>query len=895
MTPATRNGASARGRVRRFLLRRSHGARVVSSTALAIAVALSIVLGSLPVAAFTTTTITIDGSFDDWIGVRADTDNVVRDTQIPDDPDYPGQPDRDVYLVGTTYDDEYLYFSWRRTAGGTKAITFGAYLDYEGDGLLQDTDRVVVWTVSTGGPYASYTNGGAMILKYNQARLDGALYHPEGDPMRDTHRTGVPSGDGETPDGWADKQSGEYVPQEIMDAYLSPNGDGIECEARVAWSDLGVEPGYPFAIHFAAGNGPAWGEKNKPSITYKSIGGGRYLEENRGQVEDNVEPIMYLLDRGVTISPDNADGGAPGEAITYSHTISNDGNTAETFDLAALTNLPGWTVSITDTAGNPISAVTLAADTTQDILVHVTIPTDAPSGTQAITTVTATSQSDPGVSDSATDTTRVGLVTVTPNQSGTMAPGQTISYVFDVQNNTGASGQFDLAVLSSLGWPYTITDMDDNPITSVLLGIDEMAQVKVNVTVPAGTSPGTQDVTRLTATLNGSPAVTSSATGTTTAAVGLTIEPDNTGYAGAGTTIQYTHTITNSWPTERDVTLSYASSQGWPVTFWEPDGVTQITGPIEVGANGATRDVIVRIAVPPGAATNAVDTTTVTATTVSGGTTYTETATDTTTVRRLTTYADGGYVNQADEFRIGDVVYSRATGLKPGDDVYFVWYGPDGQVRTSSLRTVDTQGMAFDEYTTLEGQPTGAWYVELYSSRDVLLERTPFTVTFDAEITELSATDAPGVGEDVAVSSSVVNNNTSTITDSTMTYVIWWDSNGDGTFGAGDIYIDDTGAPITWDGTSPVDPTHVTTGITVAGGNTWDEPMPWTVSNSLFPNQGTYRVTATWTTTGGTVIDEATTEFYSIPTLGLPLFALTMAGAAYVLWRRRTVAGGEAS
>ncbi|MBN2848390.1 MAG: hypothetical protein JXP72_08075, partial [Coriobacteriia bacterium] len=94
MTPATINGAATRRRARRFLLRRSHRSRAVASAALSLAVATSIVLGPLPGAAFTTTTITIDGNFDDWIGVRADTDNVVRDTQIPDDPDWPGQPDR---------------------------------------------------------------------------------------------------------------------------------------------------------------------------------------------------------------------------------------------------------------------------------------------------------------------------------------------------------------------------------------------------------------------------------------------------------------------------------------------------------------------------------------------------------------------------------------------------------------------------------------------------------------------------------------------------------------------------------------------------------------------------------------------------------------------------------
>ena len=421
--------------------RRGTSARLL----LAVVLLANLVTLPAPSSAFTTTTITIDANFSDWIGVRADPDNVVADTQLPDDPDWPGQPDRDVYIVGTTYDEEYLYFSWRRTAGGTKAITFGAYLDYQGDGLLQDGDKVVVWTVSTGGPYASYANGSADILHYHQARnSNGSLYHPVGDPMRDTHRIGVPTGDGETPDGWAVANDGHDVPRKTMDAYLSPNGDGIECEARVAWSDLGVAPGHPFAIHFAAGNGPAWGVKNKPSVTYKSIGGGRYLEEDRGQVEDNIEPIMYILDRGVSVVPDNSGGGTAGTTVTYTHTITNNGNVTETFGLSALSSR-GWGVTITDTGGNPISSVTLARDASTTVLVNVAIPGGAVNGTQDVTTLTATAQSNPGVSDSAADITRVGLVTVSPDRVGMMAPGQTIEYSFTVQNNTSAYGVFDLA------------------------------------------------------------------------------------------------------------------------------------------------------------------------------------------------------------------------------------------------------------------------------------------------------------------------------------------------------------------------------------------------------------------------------------------------------------------
>jgi len=853
------------------------------------ALALVTLLAPAPGSAFTTTTIVIDAAFSDWIGVRADPDNVVADTQLPDDPDWPGQPDRDVYLVGTTYDSEYLYFSWRRTAGGTKALTFGAYLDYQGDGLLQDGDKVVVWTVSTGGPYASYANGSADILHYHQARnQDGSLYHPAGDPMRDIHRLGTPTGDGETPDGWAVANDGHDVPLKVMDGYLSPNGDGIECEARVAWSDLGVQPGHPFAIHFAAGNGPSWGVKNKPSVDYKPIGGGRYLEENRGQIEDNIEPIMYVLKRGVAVAPNNAGGGLAGSTVIYSHTVTNMGNTAETFDLTALSS-QGWTVSITDAGGTPISSVALASNGSATVLVHVSIPPGAPQGTQDITTITATSRSDGGVSDSATDTTRVGLVTVSPNRAGTMAPGQTIEYEYSVQNNTSSAGVFNLTTSSTLGWISTITDAGGNSITSVNLAPGASQTVKVRVQVPGGATLGQQDITTLRATLQGDPAVTSSATGTTTVADGLSITPDLTGYGGAGTFVQYTHTVTNSWPVSRVVAISGTSAHGWPLTFFAADGVTPITQ-VTVGPYGASETVIARIAVPSGTATGTTDDAIIRA---QSGVVW-DTATDRTIVRGLATYDDGGFVNQDDEFALGEPVFARATGLRPGDYAYFVWRDANGAiVRTSPDRKVDTQGAAFDSITTLDSQPPGGWSVELHAQGGALLEISYFTVTYDAEITGVTATDAPGLGEDVAVTSSVANHNTAAISNSLMTYVIWWDSDGSGTLGAGDIYIDDTGAPVTWDGVTPIEPTHITFGINVAGGGTWTESVPWTVNNVQFPNQGTYRVTATWRTEDALLIDTKTTEFYSIPTLGWPLFGLMLGGAVWGLWRRRRHIGGE--
>ncbi|MDH4139738.1 MAG: hypothetical protein OEV43_04130, partial [Coriobacteriia bacterium] len=571
---------------------RSRAGRALERATLVFVVLASIVplaLRAPESAALTSSTITIDGNFDDWIGVRADSDNVAFDTQVPDDPDWPGQPDRDLFYVNSTFDDDYLYFCWRRTAGGVKAISFGAYLDLDGDALLQDTDRVVVWTVSDPAqptPAAGNYDATGRIVHYNQARDGlGDLVYPDGDPMEhygppptsmqnppapdwQDYRHEIPNGDGNTPDGWAlgDPSWGEDYPLETMDAFMDPVS-GIECEARVAWSDLGFGPeDIPprISIHFFSGNGEAAGVANKTSLwpdDYRVVSG-KILESNRGQVEDNVKSLYWLSTKGLSVSPDNISGAAPDTTVVYEHTIANSGNAEDTFDLTAVSS-QGWTVEIVDGGGSAISTVTLSAETSTTVYVRVTVPADAANGTEDVTVLTATSQTDPEVTDSATDTTLVGAVTVMPNQSGSMAPGETIEYTYTVSNNGGVSGVFDLSTTSTLGFPNSVTDAFGNPLSSVSLASTESTTVVVRVSVPSTATIGTQDVMRLTATEQTDSAITSNATGTTTVRDGLTIAPDREAYGGANTWVQYTHTVTNSWPTSRTISLTAVSSQGW--------------------------------------------------------------------------------------------------------------------------------------------------------------------------------------------------------------------------------------------------------------------------------------------------------------------------------------------
>ncbi|GAB4277278.1 MAG: hypothetical protein Kow0056_08590 [Coriobacteriia bacterium] len=883
-----------------------------------VAVAVGLALPAIRAGALTSTTITIDGQFDDWAGVRADPDNVALDTQIPTDPDWPGQPDRDLYYVNATYDDEYLYLCWRRTAGGVKAITFGAYIDLDGDGLLQeDRDVVVAWTVSdpvSEEPSQQNYDEQGRILAYYQARDDqGDLIYPEGDPMDhygppptdqqnppdpnwQDYRHEVPNGDGNTPDGWAigAPQYDEYYPSKPMDAYLD-YVSGIECEARVAWSDLGfsedqVPP--PIAIHFVSGNGEDFGTPNKPSLwpdDYKNTAG-RLEEQNQGQVEDNVRGLYWLLGRGVSVEPDRVGSASADTTVTYTHTLTNQGNSSDVFALD-VSSSQGWNVTYTLPDGSTPATVALGANESTTVVVHVGVPPGAANGTHDVTVLTATSQADASVTDSASDTTYVGDVTVTPDQAASVPPSTVVTYTHTITNNKGTSAVYDLTTSSVQGWTVGLYDSGGSAITSVSLAAGESTTVVLTVAVPSSAATGTQDVTKLRATDRSDPTTYDEARDTTTVRDGLVIAPDRSAFGGAGTTVSYRHTITNSWPTTRAIDVSASSSEGWDVRVYAEDGVTEVTS-VTVGPYGATEDVIVRVFIPTDATASDTDTTTVTASV--GG--YSDTATDVTTVTQLATYDSPGYVNQTSDFVLGDTVYARGMGLGGYREVFFVWYDDDGTlVRTSPDLRVDAQEMAFDEYTTTENDPVGSgWTVKVFEAgddpdTDPPIESVLFTVSYDAQITLLSATDAPSIGSTTTVDCTVHNSNNTTITASTITYVVWWDVDGDGAFGAGDIYMDSDGAPHTWDGFSSVS-SHVTTGVTVPGGADWSDTS-WYMSNTQFPNQGTYKVTATWTDSGGDLIDEATAEFYSIPTLGWPLFSfVAIVGVAY-MWRRARTPG----
>jgi len=110
-----------------------------------------------------------------------------------------------------------------------------------------------------------------------------------------------------------------------------------------------------------------------------------------------------LASYGVSLSPaaDSASG-SPGADVLYTLTVTNTGNTSDYFDLSVSGAV--WTTTIA-----PMTVGPLAAGTSQEITVSVSIPDDASNGTTDTATVTAVSQGDTTATATASLTTTASV------------------------------------------------------------------------------------------------------------------------------------------------------------------------------------------------------------------------------------------------------------------------------------------------------------------------------------------------------------------------------------------------------------------------------------------------------------------------------------------------------
>ncbi|HKM24789.1 MAG TPA: NEW3 domain-containing protein, partial [Corynebacterium sp.] len=120
---------------------------------------------------------------------------------------------------------------------------------------------------------------------------------------------------------------------------------------------------------------------------------GSKLETISTDVEIDGVGVVY----GVELSPDQAKDGLVGTDVSYTLTVTNSGNVADSFTLT----VDGiWAATV-----DPVTTQSLAPGESATLEVIVTVPDDAEAGDVDLTTVTATSVGDDSVSDTAQLTT----------------------------------------------------------------------------------------------------------------------------------------------------------------------------------------------------------------------------------------------------------------------------------------------------------------------------------------------------------------------------------------------------------------------------------------------------------------------------------------------------------
>lgn len=439
-----------------------------------------------------------------------------------------------------------------------------------------------------------------------------------------------------------------------------------------------------------------------------------------------------------------------GTTVIFKHTLRNDANTADSFNLAYSGAPTGWVCRLAQTDGTPLSGAVgpFAAGATFDFQLECTVPASYTSGSALSLSVSATSVSDSSKSDATTDT--VGAVALgyaldlaahgnagdgnAANDnpaSQSVNPGSTLNIPFDVRNTGQVADTYNFSASLPSGWSITYypdANCDgamDSPLPAPVSGsgLTNPATTKCFIavlSVPAGTAPGSNSVS-ITATSTTVASVQDSiSTSITVNEVrALLFDPDRAGTVTTPGTIVYTHNLVNNGNASASVSIpAFTSAYGWTYQFSTDGGATwssSVAG-LSVPAGGTPVVVQVRVIVPAGEPVGRSEAATLSATaTYPSGNTASDTATDTTTVvsGELRLQKSGvSYVGNAET----TMRHPNAATAYPGDRIVYTVNAKNiGTANLSYVRISDPLP-AYTNFISVSASVTGVSGSVLYST-----------------------------------------------------------------------------------------------------------------------------------------------------------------------------------
>jgi uncharacterized repeat protein (TIGR01451 family) len=256
--------------------------------------------------------------------------------------------------------------------------------------------------------------------------------------------------------------------------------------------------------------------------------------------------------------------GAPGGVLTFTHTLTNNGNGPDSFTLGFTQTDPSFTVTI-----SPTTLLNVPRNAARSVSVQVQLPTGVAADSESVITVTATSQGTPAVSATVVDTARISAVNgaaLSPGTTQATPADTTITFTHTLTNTGSTTLSYDLAAENSqAGWPAPqITS--DNP--TAVLAPGETTTVTLAVTVPDA-SGGTNNLTTLRVFAAGTTdPVLASAVNTVLVGepLDVLIFPDRVASALPNSTVTLTHTVTNIGTTADSYQLFAAEARGFPAS-----------------------------------------------------------------------------------------------------------------------------------------------------------------------------------------------------------------------------------------------------------------------------------------------------------------------------------------
>ncbi|MCC6348415.1 MAG: DUF11 domain-containing protein [Candidatus Eisenbacteria bacterium] len=363
-----------------------------------------------------------------------------------------------------------------------------------------------------------------------------------------------------------------------------------------------------------------------------------------------------------------------GSVVTFTNTLTNNGNGSDVFDITVNTGTfpagssvtlyqTGGLALLTDSNGNGIPDTgPVAAGATYDVVLRVQLPSAATGGPYSLTK-TATSWTNPLVSAVATDVltaivaNSVDLTndSALPGAPGagpgpeaafvvrnTTTPGTTTRFTLYVNNTSGQNDNFDLAASTDntfgaitlpAGWSVTFRNASNSVITNTgVIASGAATLVYADVDVPAGAAAADVDLYfRSRSPVSGASDRIHDQVRVSVVR-SLTLVPNNSAQVAPGGFVVYTHMLTNTGNvlegdgTGSFVSLAMANDQaGWSsALYWDTNGNGGFDGadqPVSdlssLGglAPGASVRLFVQVFAPAGAPLGQLNTTTVSATT----------------------------------------------------------------------------------------------------------------------------------------------------------------------------------------------------------------------------------------------------------------------------------------